>query len=73
MAHDPLPTDIANLPQPYTPREVAVMFNVSPVTVWRWCERGLIEYFKTPGGHRRFPVKSTRDALRAAAEGRFDS
>lgn len=33
---------------------VAEMLNVHSDTVRKWCERGLIPFERTPGGHRRF-------------------
>lgn len=37
-----------------TPADVAEKFGVDPKTVTRWSDRGLIRYFRTPGGHRRY-------------------
>jgi excisionase family DNA binding protein len=68
VARSEMSPDMAALPEPYTAREVAAMFKVSPVTVWRWAEAGHLEYFKTPGGHRRFPVKATRELLLESTE-----
>lgn len=45
--------------------EVAAIFGVRPVTVARWAEKGLLDYFRTPGGHRRYPTKSVLQLLRA--------
>lgn len=39
---------------PFTPREVAAMFNVTSKTVTRWADSGLLLSFRTPGSHRRF-------------------
>ena len=52
-----------------TPREVAVLFRVSPETVTRWAKRGVIPaaaIIRTPGGgHRRFRA----DAIEAIRRG----
>jgi excisionase family DNA binding protein len=37
-----------------SPREVAELLMVAPVTVRVWAQRGLIKALLTPGGHRRF-------------------
>jgi|AACY02.12.fsa_nt_gi DNA binding domain, excisionase family len=34
---------------------VAKALGVSPETIRRWCERGRIRSYKTPGGHTRIP------------------
>lgn len=39
---------------PMTSGEVAAEFGVTTTTVKRWCERGLLSFFRTPGGHYRF-------------------
>lgn len=39
-----------------SPREVAAVFKVSPITVRVWAQRGLLPALITPGGHRRFHV-----------------
>lgn len=36
------------------PAQVAEMFGVDPKTISRWAQLGLLPYFVTPGGHRRF-------------------
>jgi predicted site-specific integrase-resolvase len=35
--------------------EVAAVFQVSPKTVTRWAQQGLLPYQRTLGGHRRSP------------------
>ena len=37
-----------------TPREVADIMMVTPVTVRQWAQKGIIKALTTPGGHRRF-------------------
>jgi len=39
----------------YSPKQVAQAIGVSEASLKRWCDRGLIAYVKTPGGHRRIP------------------
>lgn len=36
----------------YTIKEVAFIFNVSPKTVYRWCDEGKIDFFKIMGSYR---------------------
>ena len=48
-------------PAPSTARflrsaEVAAIFQVSPKTVARWAQLGLLPYQRTLGGHRRYPT-----------------
>lgn len=31
----------------------AQIFSVCPKTIRRWCDDGRLDYFRTPGGHRR--------------------
>jgi excisionase family DNA binding protein len=45
-----MPEDVRS----YTPQEVADLFNVHVRSVSRWAERGKLDYFRTPGGHRRY-------------------
>ena len=40
--------------------QVAKHYGVDPATVWRWCQRGILPYKRTLGGHIRIP----RDALK---------
>lgn len=40
--------------QPLTTRQVADQFAVSTYTVTRWADDGLLPYFLTPSGRRRF-------------------
>jgi excisionase family DNA binding protein len=56
------------LPQPTQPRylrtaQVAELLQVSPKTVSRWAQEGMLPYIRTLGGHRRYPDREIR-ALR---------
>lgn len=44
--------------------EVARMLQVSPKTVSRWADRGLIPCVVTMGGHRRFRRRAVEDIKR---------
>ena len=49
-----------------TPGEVAYLFDITPKTVGRWAEAGLLPVTRTKGGHRRFlagPVYELFDFL----------
>ena len=41
--------------------EVAAIFQVSPKTVARWAQQGLLPYQRTLGGHRRYPAVAIED------------
>jgi excisionase family DNA binding protein len=48
------------LSQPTEPRylrtaQVAELLQVSPKTVSRWAQEGMLPYVRTLGGHRRYP------------------
>lgn len=36
-------------------REVALLFDVSAHTIYRWTREGRLPYIMTPGGRRRYP------------------
>jgi excisionase family DNA binding protein len=38
------------------PAEVAAILQVSPKTISRWAQQGLLPYQRTLGGHRRYPA-----------------
>jgi excisionase family DNA binding protein len=40
--------------------EVAAILQVSPQTVARWAQQGLLPYQRTLGGHRRYPEPAIR-------------
>jgi DNA-binding transcriptional MerR regulator len=41
--------------------EVAAIFQVSPKTVARWAQLGLLPYQCTLGGHRRYPAAAIKE------------
>ena len=41
--------------------EVATIFQVSPKTIARWAQQGLLPYQRTLGGHRRYPEPAIRE------------
>ena len=41
--------------------EVAAVFQVSPKTVARWAQLGLLPYQRTLGGHRRYPAAAIEE------------
>ena len=47
-----------------TPSEVAAMLHVSPKTVNRWADNGLIPCVTTLGGHRRYHTDAVQEAVR---------
>jgi excisionase family DNA binding protein len=40
---------------------VAAILQVSPKTVSRWAQQGLLPYQRTLGGHRRYPELAIRE------------
>lgn len=49
---------LATSPEPpLTTGDVAKHFGVNRNTVRRWANEGLIEFFTTPSGHRRFHLE----------------
>ena len=46
-----------------TPGQAAALFNVTPKTVGRWDESGILPAERTNGGHRRFHAKRVYDLL----------
>lgn len=46
-----------------TPAGVAEMLGVSAETVSRWADDGVLPFFRTPGGHRRFRRSDVRSLL----------
>ena len=41
--------------------EVAAILQVSPKTIARWAQQGLLPCQRTPGGHRRYPESAIRE------------
>jgi excisionase family DNA binding protein len=61
------------LPQTTEPRylrtaQVAELLQVSPKTVSRWAQEGMLPYFRTLGGHRRYPDAEIRALLETLSE-----
>jgi excisionase family DNA binding protein len=50
-----------------TPSEVARVLHVSPNTVSRWADTGLLSCLVTLGGHRRFARAAVEEARRRMA------
>ena len=42
----------------FSPRQVAQSLGVSESSLKRWCDRGVIDSVRTPGGHRKLPKES---------------
>jgi len=40
-----------------TPKEVAEMLRVSPITLRQWAQKGMLSFTTTAGGHRRYVAK----------------
>jgi excisionase family DNA binding protein len=60
------------MPQP-EPRylrtsQVAELLHVSPKTVSRWAQEGRLPFFRTLGGHRRYPDGEIRALLETLSE-----
>jgi excisionase family DNA binding protein len=48
--------------------QVAELLQVSPKTVSRWAQEGMLPYFRTLGGHRRYPDREIRVLLATLSE-----
>lgn len=48
-------------------REASRLLGVSPTTLRRWSDDGVVQTFTTPGGHRRFDARSVRRLLPGTA------
>lgn len=46
-----------------TPAEAAKLLHVSPITIRYWAKEGLLPFFSTPGGHRRFNSEDVMNLL----------
>lgn len=47
------------------PRDVGKIFDVDPRTVTKWATNGVIGYFRTPSGLRRFPICEVKRLMAA--------
>lgn len=47
-----------------TPAEVAERLRVDVKTVARWAHAGLLDYIRTPGGHRRYRESDISELLK---------
>ena len=61
------------LAQPTEPKylrtaQVAELLQVSPKTVSRWAQKGMLPYVRTLGGHRRYPDREIRALLETLSE-----
>ena len=45
------------------PGQVAALFGVTPKTIARWEEAGILPGERTEGGHRRFPAPAVYELL----------
>jgi excisionase family DNA binding protein len=48
--------------------QVAEFLHVSPKTVSRWAQEGMLPFFRTLGGHRRYPDAEIRALLETLSE-----
>jgi excisionase family DNA binding protein len=48
--------------------QVAELLQVSPKTVSRWAQEGMLPYVRTLGGHRRYPDREIRALLETMSE-----
>jgi excisionase family DNA binding protein len=55
-------------PEALTPAEVAELYRVDSKTVGRWARANVLESFRTPGGHRRYPSAQFAELLAAKAK-----
>lgn len=49
------------------PGEVAEVFDVTPKTIARWADAGVLPADRTPGGHRRFHARDVLELVVALA------
>lgn len=52
----------------YSPKLVAAAIGVSEASLKRWCDRGLLSFSKTAGGHRRISRADVLDFLRRTGQ-----
>ncbi|MDJ0837076.1 MAG: helix-turn-helix domain-containing protein [Acidobacteriota bacterium] len=48
----------------YSPKQVAKAIGVSEASLKRWCDRGLLSFVRTAGGHRRIPQQEVLHFVR---------
>ncbi|UCD49015.1 MAG: helix-turn-helix domain-containing protein [Phycisphaerales bacterium] len=48
----------------FSPNQVARSLGVSEASIKRWCDKGILSFTKTAGGHRRIPVHVVLDFVR---------
>jgi excisionase family DNA binding protein len=48
-----------------TPGDAALLLDLSPRRVARWCDAGLVPHFRTIGGHRRIRASELHAAFQA--------
>jgi len=48
----------------FSPNQVARCLGVSEASIKRWCDKGILAFTKTAGGHRRIPVHVVLDFVR---------
>jgi excisionase family DNA binding protein len=48
--------------------QVAELLQVSPKTVSRWAQEGMLPHLRTLGGHRRYPDREIRALLETLSE-----
>ena len=48
--------------------QVAKLLHVSPTTVSRWAQEGMLPYLRTLGGHRRYPDAEIRALVETLSE-----
>ena len=58
----------ANEPSYLRTAQVAELLHVSPKTVSRWAQEGRLPFFRTLGGHRRYPAQEIRALLATLSE-----
>jgi hypothetical protein len=60
--------NIQEVPEYLSPRELAVVAQVSESSVKRWCDRGLIAFERTGGGHRRMKLADAIGFLKSSGK-----
>ena len=59
--HQQFPRHAPSAATPLRSAEVAAILQVSPKTVARWAQQGLLPCQRTLGGHRRYPEPAIRE------------